>query len=304
MDDKSLYASIEHELPVFYRSWWLNAVCVSDWQVRFVKDSLGAISAVWPFFIQRKAGLMLLRNPQLTPYLGPYDIRQGRCDEATFQQLEQSLPRTAFRQWTGLPSIRNASVYNNLGFKIITRRTFLLDLKLTEEDLWRGVYAKRRNDIRKGEKDLHVNAGFPDIDLFISLQRAAFESKGKRYPYDASIIRRAMDASSNHHAALPLTAKDEQGVLQACVWLVFDHHTMYYLLSATPPKAHRGAVALLLWHAIRRAKEMGLSVFDFEGSMDPDIALFFQRFGGVEQQYDEVQQTQSLIWKLKQKLLG
>lgn len=248
--------------------------------------------------------MKVLRNPPLTPYLGPYDLTTGVCSEEVFRKLEQQLPRTAFRQWTGLPALSGKAEYRKLGMEVVPRRTFVLDLKQSKEDLWANVYAKRRNDIRKGEADLRIESSFPELKVFMDWQRSAFEAKGKKYPYEHSFLHRVMEASRMHKASLALTAKDADGRQQACVWLVFDHKCMYYLLGATSEKPHRGAVALLLWEAINRAKDMELPFFDFEGSMDPDIADFFRRFGGQEQFYEELQQTQSLLWKCKQWLLG
>lgn len=304
MDARSLYQSVEHQLPLFYRSWWLDAVCSAPWDVCILRDDTGAVSAVWPFEIQSRAGLKLLRNPPLTPYLGPYDLKTGFCSDDTFHKLEQQVPRTAFRQWTGFPSILSDRACLNKELPLRWRRTFLLDLQQTLGELWSRIHSKRRNDIRKGEIDLQIESGFPEVAVFVDWQRAAFEGKGKKYPYEAAFIQNVLRAAADHHASLALTARDRSGAPQACVWLVFDNRCMYYLLSATPGKAHRGAVAVLLWEAVQRAKHMGLSVFDFEGSMDPDIARFFERFGGVEQQYEEIQETSSLLWKLKQRLWG
>ena len=45
-------------------------------------------------------------------------------------------------------------------------------------------------------------------------------------------------------------------------------------------KVHNGVGPLAMWVAILKAKEMGLQVFDFEGSIVPPIERYFRGFGG------------------------
>jgi hypothetical protein len=66
----------------------------------------------------------------------------------------------------------------------------------------------------------------------------------------------------------------------AGVYIVHDAHTAYYLMGGYSKNAHHGAGALAMWHAILKAKEMGLEVFDFEGSIIPAIERYFRGFGG------------------------
>lgn len=304
MDAKTAYSGIESKLPLFYRSWWLDSVCPGTWDVSLLRSGDGQIKAVWPFALERRAGMRLMRNPPLTPYFGPYDLQKVQCSEEAYSALESGLPKVAFQQWTGLPGIKHAPLYRSRGLPLIARRTYTVDLRLTEEKLWQQIHPKRRNAIRKAEQELQFSEGFPDLQIFIDWQKAAFEHKGKQYPYSASLIDRLMKAAFQHEVSLSLSARNAGNELQAAIWLVFDERCMYYLLSGTPGQTHRGAVSLLLWHAILRAKRMGLDTFDFEGSMDPDIAHFFKRFGGVEQHYEEVQISHSFLWKLKQKILG
>jgi hypothetical protein len=304
VDAKTAYSGIESKLPLFYRSWWLDSVCPGTWDVSLLRSGDGQIQAVWPYAIERRLGMKLMRNPPLTPYLGPYDIQKVQCSEEVYSALECGLPQFAFQQWTGLPGIKHAPLYLSRSLPFIARRTYTIDLHLPEDLLWQHIHPKRRNAIRKAEQELQLGETFPDLQLFIDWQKAAFEQKGKQYPYSVSLMDRTMKASSQHKASLSLSARNVANELQAAIWLVFDERCMYYLLSGTPSRTHRGAVSLLLWHAIIIAKKMGLTTFDFEGSMDPDIAHFFKRFGGEEQQYEEVQISHSLLWKLKQKFLG
>ena len=45
------------------------------------------------------------------------------------------------------------------------------------------------------------------------------------------------------------------------------------------------------------------SGFDFEGSMDPGVEKFFRNFGGMRELYLVLRKNESLLWKLKERLV-
>ena len=60
----------------------------------------------------------------------------------------------------------------------------------------------------------------------------------------------------------------------------------------------------LLWHAIKHAKTLGCTTFDFEGSMDPGVERFFRTFGATRKMYLQLTKNTSKVWKLKELLRG
>src|SRR5687767_10201316 len=90
---------LQQQLPVFFQPWWLDIVS-KHWDVALA-DNGGVITGVWPFSTDKKLGLKLVRNPQLTPYLGPVFFypeqltaeQKVNFEQKTFQQLWQQIPR-------------------------------------------------------------------------------------------------------------------------------------------------------------------------------------------------------------------
>jgi hypothetical protein len=71
--DKELYRRLcqqQTDLPLFLYDWWLDVVC-AEWDVAVVKNG-DNIAGVWPYAIEHKIGVQILRNPVLTPYLSPF----------------------------------------------------------------------------------------------------------------------------------------------------------------------------------------------------------------------------------------
>jgi hypothetical protein len=72
---------------------------------------------------------------------------------------------------------------------------------------------------------------------------------------------------------------------------VHDERFTTYLLAATDAEV-RGAAAVVLWEAIKRASERGTG-FDFEGSMLRHVESFVRSFGGMPTPYSIVWRTAS-----------
>lgn len=303
MSDKNKYQALNHKLPLFFKSWWLDAVCDGDWDFAVISEG-NEIFAVWPFRLERKLGFKILRNPLLTPYLGPQWISEREKQADWIEVLWQQLPKSDFMQWSCLPELHSKDLLSKADILHKEKVTYFLDLNHTEEELWANLHTTRRNGIRKGEKELVVSKSDFTIDEFIKSHSISFEDKGKKYPYSPSFLANITQAAEDNKSCLCFTASDTKGKPQGVLWLAFDNEKMYYLLSTTTPDANRGTMALLTWNAILEAKKMTLKIFDFEGSMDAGIARFFQRFGGTKMSFDEFSITTSPLWKLKSKLLG
>ena len=72
-----------------------------------------------------------------------------------------------------------------------------------------------------------------------------------------------------------------KGEALAASLVVWDNQRTYYLIGGYDAEnAHQGAGTLNLWHAIKDAKARGNRLFDFEGSMIPEVERYFRGFGG------------------------
>ncbi|MCC6185778.1 MAG: GNAT family N-acetyltransferase [Chitinophagaceae bacterium] len=304
MSPKIKYQLIANELPLFFKPWWLDAVCNNGWDVVILEED-EKIIAVWPYQLEQKMGFSIIRNPLLTPYLGPYVIDQTQqLNTQQFLLLKGQLPKCDTLHWALYPEMLVADFWTSESIVCLPKRTYLLSLQASNALLWSKINPKKRNAIKKAEKDLEVTKEAIDIPQFIAWQSIAFEEKNKKYPYNATLFQKIFKHAKEQKAGLSYTAKDADGNCLAQIWLAKDQNRIYYLLSATPAKTHRGSIALLLWHAIQDAQDLGLSIFDFEGSSDPGIEHLFKGFGGDRVDYQEQSITLSKLWKLKLKLLG
>lgn len=314
MKNQFLYrqqADLHLQLPLFYQPWWLDIVS-ENWDVAMT-DETGITTAVFPFSFERKAGVKLLRNPPLCPYLGPYflfkepsDLRQWKREEETLEKLCRQIPKWDYFQFTTLPGYQNFLPFHERGFSNTNKLTYTIDLSAAEQDIFGNFQSRLKSYIRNAEKQLIISSEVPkDLSQFLSWHQHSFSKKGRAYPFNLKIIKHIISRAEQQQSSIFQTAFDKQGQPTAMLWTPFDQKTGYHLLAATNPQYKiNGALALLVWEAIKRLKQKGIAFYDFEGSMDKGIEQFFRKFGGKRIPYLFFEQNNSMLWKVKKRLLG
>lgn len=314
MNHKALYQTIADQLPVFFRPWWLDIVCSGSWELALSLDEQGKIQAVFPYQVELKWGLRLLRTPALTPYLGPIVLAaQGMSDGPDRWELEEQqlavllsqLPPASYIQFPAVPGFNQFLPLLHQGFSNTNRLTYRIDLRQSEEEILARMQKRRRRYIRNAETGLRITDGMPYLQQFFSMHRRTFEKKKQPYRYSPAFLHRLMDTAMAQQASRFWAIVQEDDTPLGMLWVVYDGQCMYQLLSTfSEGSGNPAAVSLLTWHAITEARKMGLAFFDFEGSIDPGIEQFFRKFGGDRHGFMVFEKTTSPLWKLKKALLG
>lgn len=317
MSQKATYQQLlsQHAaIPPFFRDWWLDIVCSGTWDVALADGGQKDIAVAWPYQIERKAGLTIIRNPPLTPYLGPYFLFPDDLSEASRLAKEDKMYETLWSQISKydccdvqcIPGYLNYIPFAARGFERQINLTYKLSLKPAEEELLKNIKEDCRHSIRQSSKEMTITeSGTDTLDEFFRMYAATFERKQKKQPVSSSLFKKLITETVNRNAGTVLTAQNSEGVTCARIFVVWDSQTMYYLISAMNTQTrYRPAVSGLVWAAIRKAKEMGLSYFDFEGSSNPGIEAFFRRFGGTRHYYLSMTHNRSFLWKLKRAIMG
>lgn len=300
------------QLPLFFQPWWLDLVS-DNWDVALSASAEGSLQGLWPFSMDRRLGFRIIRNPLLTPYLGPFFFSQrdepyssaGRTREAALTALWRQLPRWDSLDIETTTGFNDSSFFTGKGFSCTEKITYELDLTPDEALLFKALHSNHRNLIRQAGAGHELVSGNEYLPRLLELHRDTFVRKKKPYPFTPEKMKRLIEECGRREAGRITAARDGQGNITAALFTVWDRQKMYLLLSTvSPEQAHPGAVRLLIWDAIISAKRRGLKTFDFEGSMDPGIAAFFRRFGGQEKTYLCATCHRSLLWKWKRALLG
>lgn len=306
MTAKELYKAIcaqQTDLPVFLQDWWLDVVS-ARWDVAIATKGQ-AITGVWPYCLQQRLRIDMLRNPRLTPYLGPHiffppDIKDSNRDNYEHEVIEQllaQLPDPDVWLLAVQPGMKQAGIFNDYDLKAHVQQTFLVNLDQEEELIFANMREPLRRNIRSAEKEIEISDD-PDClaDLY-RFQKLTLEDKGTAQHYNLKEMQVVFDACQRHGQTALWVAKKEGAVL-AIVWNVWDAQRSYYYMGAKNPSGDSyKAMSALLWHAIKEAKRRGNKYFDMEGSMDPGVERFFRSFGGQRELYMVLKKNRSLLWR-------
>lgn len=294
-------------IPVFAQCWWLNAVSdhPDDWNV-VISMKGEQVTGIWPYLIQERFSITMMRNPRLTPYLGPYiffpsDIKDSNRDSFEYKVTEQllaGLPDADVWRLSLRPGFRQAGILRRYGLKIEVQQSFILNLEESEEQLFLRFKDDVRRNIRVAERELQVQFDPTAIAGLYDFQKVTLEEKRVNQPYSEDQLQTLLDASIANNSGALWVAR-EKGTIQAIIWNVWDQECSYYLMGGkNPDMVNTKAMSLLLWHCILEAKRRGNKYFDFEGSMDNGVERFFRSFGAERALYLVLKRDGHWLWKL------
>ncbi|TLP61163.1 MULTISPECIES: GNAT family N-acetyltransferase [Pseudomonas] len=303
---KARYAAFSEQnnsLPLFLRSWWLDALAGSaNWDVALVEKGDDVVACL-PYVVTQQYGLRTLGQPRLTQHLGVW-LREGEAKyanrlsqqkewmEALINQLpafDHFIQNWSYQQGNWLPFYWH-------GFKQTTRYTYALPDLSDITAVWDGFQAKIRTDIRKASERFSVTVRTDlGIEDFYALNQQVFTRQGIAVPYDLALLQRLDRACQARECRRIFIAEDAQGKRHAAVYLVWDENSAYYLMGGSDPALRNsGATSLCMWEAIRHAATV-TQRFDFEGSMLEPVERFFRGFGAVQVPYFSLSKTPSRL---------
>jgi len=280
------------EKSVFHESWWLDIATSGQWDsVRVLNGS--EVIGEMPYALTKKGIWRVSTLPPLTRSLGPivypgkdpanHDWRYRR---SVVDNLIVQLPECArihqILDWR----ITDALAFSARGFAVSVHFTIQIPPVISEREVWNSMRPNTRNLIRRAAENLTV-AAILDIEEFVRFYDVNLQGRQSGNMY-GRVMRKLVEEFIRRDTGLLLGAYDQHRSLAAAIALVWDQSTMYYLLSSRSAQAHHGAVSLLLWAAIKVARE-GTLVFDFDGIGTPGILRFLSGFGGRLGQRFEVE---------------
>jgi hypothetical protein len=283
-----------------------------NWDIAITKEDKG-FWGIFPYCMEKKLGIQIIRNPTATPYLSPLILKGN---EIVFSDDNSGHDKILEKLWLQLPKhgsldietttdFNNKQFFEHKGYKVQEKLTYELSLQPAADLLFKSFHNNHRKLIRLAQECHTVEEGLNHLDIFLLLHKKTYTRKGKKYHYDAKYLTRIITTCIKENTGQLFIAKTANNEPAAFLFTVWDNRKMYLLLSTVDTEnAHHGAGRLLIWHAIQLAKQKGLAVFDFEGSMDERVGNIYKRFGSERKTYLCISKVDSMIWKLKKQILG
>ena len=307
-DNKQKYIEFckKEPIPIFMQPYWLDSVCEygMEWDVLLYEKG-GEIWGSFVYCIKKKYGFTLITMPKLTQFLGPYiKYSKGQkyykrlsWEKEIMNYFIDKLPKFDYFSMNFHYSITNWLPFYWRGFKQTTRYTYVIDKKVSLEELSKNFETDvRRRRRRKAEK-LGIKIEESDnIDMLYNLAKMTFERKEADIPYSLSFLRNIYNKNKDNIKINLAKYKDNY---IAGNLLLIDRENVIYLVGGIDANyKDSGAMDLVQYESIKFALENDKN-FDFEGSMIESIEKYFRSFGAVQKPYFNITKINSKILKLR-----
>ncbi|HEY3385493.1 MAG TPA: GNAT family N-acetyltransferase [Saprospiraceae bacterium] len=269
------------EVPLYANPWWLEATCgVGGWDALIRYDSAQKPVGGIPFQRSRIRGLTAITTPPMTQWVSLLSGENDSKEENSFTLSD--LPKASILDLSLKPDVRiNLQEYP-------TAPALKYSFIIPRADDMKDVRAKYNEGLRRNLKQagqLHSVEESDNLAGFQKLCHQTYHDRDMQPPawFDRIVPLVYKKLIANQCGTLTLATA--QGKIIAGILTAWDRYTTYYLAGGKTADDHGTAAhALLLDNAIQSACARGTS-FDFEGSMHPGIANFFQSFGSVPVSY-------------------
>ena len=301
----------ERYIPIFSQDWWLDTVCGEDnWEVVIIKKG-GNIMATMPYCTRvGKLNTKTISQPLLTQTLGIYFnypknqkyYKKLSFEKEMIEKIVKALPKYNSFSMNFDNSHTNLLPFYWNEFDIKVNYTYVIkDSSL--EDLEKRFETDIRRRRRKAEKFGVKVFESEDIEKFYELNKMTFIRQNREIPYSFNFINNLYHNCKKYNACKIFFAKDNDGEIIAGNFLIFDNHTVYYLMGGIEPnKRDLGGMDVVLYESMKFAIKNG-KTFDFEGSMVESIEKYFRSFGAVQKPYFQIIKTTSKLLKSKNFLM-
>ncbi|KKR34148.1 MAG: Methicillin resistance protein [Candidatus Gottesmanbacteria bacterium GW2011_GWA2_41_12] len=170
----------------------------------------------------------------------------------------------------------------------IPTKTIQIDLRKTEEEMFKSFDEAKRRAVRRAEKNGVSVKVSEDIESFISIKSKYF------WPLGILIKKDIFSLWKNFYPgnARLLLAYKKDSVIGGIILLFYDQISYYWLAGATNKGKKLFAPTILVWEVLKLSKKLGCNLFDFEGIYDErfpkttaswkGFTRFKQGFGGEE----------------------
>lgn len=308
MTNKTKYQQFcqqEQEIPIFARPWHLDAACQStleNWDVVLVEKA-GKIVASFPYASKKSGPFQVSTMPLLTKFLGPYlskDFRKQKQAYKILKELIDQLPPFALFNQNFFYNFTDWLPFYWKGFQQTTQYSYLLDDLSDLEKVYAGFSADYRNNkIKKAKESVRVVMD-RSVEDYYKVEAMSFNRQGLTFPFSLEYFKNYDAVLEEHQARKMFFAIDKDDQIHSVLYLLIDHDRAYYHMAGDDPNLRSsGAGVLLVWKAIQYTKnELGLNVFDFEGSTIKAIERVRRQFGAKQIPYFNLTKYGSKVYRM------
>ncbi len=286
---------------IYYQTIWHELLKKSfKIQVKYIKTFCenGSVICLTPVFIKRKFIFTLIGSPLSglnTIYTGPIFIKSltSTHQKEAFSSVNKLLfkLRPSYIEIGMRNSIYLSSDFEsfvkNQNYKYTKYPTLQICLENSEEIIWKSFQSRARNMIRKSQnKQIYVNE--VEIDLkwlenYYEMLKITFHKQNLEVPHPKIFYLNLMKINNGYLKGF--TAFLENKEVAHAIFLVDDRQFLFLSGTANLEGLKFAAPSQIQWSAIKKAKQLGMKIYDFGGIGIKKIDKFKMSFNGKQSHY-------------------
>ena len=288
------------EVPIYSKSWWLDAVCLPEnWDV-WILESNGTMLAAMPYYFENRKGLRYITKAPLTQNNGilfNYPDGSKPVARAIFEEkviesaceFIKSLNLDVYEQQYQ-PIFTNWLPFFWNHYTAITRYTYVIKDTSKLNDVWDEISSKRRSVIKKGQRNSTLSLEL-SVNDFYQEHEKIYLKQGLQCPFSYDLWDRVSTACITHNAGQISCRVADDGNVAAVSFVAWDSKAVYKLMGGPMPDyAKLDAYSALTWDEIELASRLGL-MYDFEGSVIKRISKSFREYGATPMPYFRIRKV-------------
>lgn len=286
--------------PYLYAApWWLDAACGPEqWDIHAFQDEQENNIGFLPYHNAMIRGMKAIINPPLTQWLPVLKATQSA--QIQVEKFLEAISGYSILD-ISLKHEQGRSVTLR-GFRVNYKYSFIIPPYKNINDVKSKYNEGLRRNLKEADQKYTVTET-DDIKTFLLLCISTYQQRNIKVPawVESKIPAVYRELMRHKKGRMEFALLDETPV--AGVLTGWDNHSGYYLAGGRAPgEGLASAHALLLDRAITNACEHRRA-FDFEGSMNPGIANFFQSFGAIPDPYIQIRKFNGpgKLWSLLHK---
>ncbi len=172
-----------------------------------------------------------------------------------------------------------SEILKKLDFNINKRWEFLLNIGITEDELWKKIHSKKRNTIRKGQKSGLEIIRATEKEQLLQFRQLASDTYNRKtqqgIPYPSAGDVPSYERMQRHLVdsgigKLYLAFSEGQAVAGA-FFVGFNKQVYYMLSSSSDTGLKLAAPDLILWSSITDYQKEGFNLFNFGGLSENEL---------------------------------
>ncbi len=290
-NNNSAYDKLVENATIFSNAQWISMYGKSVTVIGIFNNNNDLIGT---YFTKKRNyfRVNIFQTPSFSPHCGLYFINpsSNNANIISFEKEVMSLIKNYFKaQKSILTLVAFPFQYSDLQeffwnkYKIIPNYTYQLNLNLSQDELFLNYSTDRRKSIKKAIKDEITCHKTQDYEIVKQLILKTFNRKSKKINLQF-LDKILFEFANENNSFAYVSIKDNKPI--ATTFCIYNKQACYYLLGGYDSNhKHHGAGPLCMHNSILEAKQKNIALFDFEGSMLPEVEKYFREFGGELKPY-------------------